>query len=177
MTNPASAAVAAFNQPVGADERNELEAFVYREARLADESRYDEWETLLADDIKYWVPVLQDDADPERDVSIINDNRSRLATRLRQLRTGTRHSQAPRSVLRRLLTNLEFSAREDGRYRVEANFVIHEYQTQSVNALCQWPGRVEYHLVRGGDGGLRMAFKKVMLVHAAGPLPSLAFLV
>ncbi|ODU66616.1 MAG: hypothetical protein ABT05_04930 [Lautropia sp. SCN 66-9] len=167
--------MATSDRPVTADERHELEAFVYLEAQLADESRYDEWEALLSDDARYWVPLLPD-ADPERDVSIINDNRSRLATRLRQLRTGTRHSQAPLSVMRRMLSNLVFAARGDGSYRVEANFVVHEYQTQSVNQLALWPGRVEYRLVRR-DGQLRMALKKVMLVHASGPIPSLAFLI
>lgn len=162
-------------QPVDPAEQRELEAFVYREARLADESRYEEWEALLAENVRYWVPILHD-ADPDRDVSIINDNRSRLATRLRQLRTGTRHSQAPRSVMRRLLSNLVFARTGSEAYRVEANFVIYEFQTQSVNELAVWPGRVEYGLVREG-GQLRMALKKVMLVHSAGPIPSLAFLV
>jgi 3-phenylpropionate/cinnamic acid dioxygenase small subunit len=161
---------------VSAQERLELEAFVYREAQLADESRYDEWEALLADEMRYWVPVVHDNPDPERDVSIINDNRARLATRLRQLRTGTRLSQAPKSVLRRLLSNLTYARLGDGSFAVEANFVIHEYQTQSVGQLALWPGRVEYRLVRQG-ADLRMRLKKVMLIHAAGPIPSLAFIV
>ena len=122
------------------------------------------------------MPVLGEAADPRRDVSLINDNRSRLATRLRQLRTGTRHSQAPQSVMRRMLSNLECARLDDVAWRVAANFVIHEFQLQSVNALSLWPGRVEYRLVRV-DGALRMERKKVMLVHAAGPLPSLGFIV
>lgn len=161
--------------PVTDEERRALEAFVYLEAQLADESRYDEWEALLADDVRYWVPV-QPDADPDRDVSIINDNRSRLATRLRQLRTGTRHSQAPQSSMRRMLSNLVFERLDDGLFAVEANFVIHEYQVQSVNELALWPGRVRYHL-RADGASFKIVLKKVMLVHAAGPLPSLAFLV
>ena len=161
---------------IGEELRRELEVFVYREARLADESRYDEWEALLADEVRYWVPVVQIDPDPEHDVSIINDNRQRLATRLRQLRTGTRHSQAPKSVMRRLLSNLMYAELDDGSYAVDGNFVIYEYQTQSVNQLNLWPGRVEYRLVRRG-AELRIAMKKVMLIHASGPIPSLAFIV
>ena len=157
-------------------ERRELEQFVYLEAQLADESRYDEWEALLADEMRYWVPVVQENPDPEHDVSIINDNRARLATRLRQLRTGTRHSQAPKSVMRRLLSNLTFAADAVEGYLVEANFVVFEYQTQSLNQLNLWPGRVQYRLVRRG-ADLRIALKKVMLIHAAGPIPSLGFLV
>ncbi|WP_296555765.1 aromatic-ring-hydroxylating dioxygenase subunit beta [Pigmentiphaga sp.] len=160
------------------DEHRMLERFVYLEARLADESRFDEWEALWDESIRYWVPVVIDgqEPDPDRDASIINDNRSRLATRLRQLRTGTRHSQAPRSILRRMLSNLTADKEEDGDYRVAANFAIYEYQVQSVNQLNVWPGRVEYGL-RQVDGQLRMFLKKVSLVHASGPLPSLSFLI
>jgi len=161
---------------VSEQERRELETFVFREAQLADESRYEEWEALLAAQIRYWVPVVQDNPDPDRDVSIINDNRSRLSTRLRQLRTGTRHSQSPRSVMRRMLSNMTFAKSGEGSFTVEANFVIHEYQTQSVNQLNVWPGRVEYGIVTE-DGQWRMALKKVMLIHAAGPIPSMAFIV
>lgn len=156
-------------------DRQKLEAFVFLEAQFADESRYEEWEALWADNVRYWVPVVQTNPDPDHDVSIINDNRSRLATRLRQLRTGTRHSQAPKSVMRRLISNLTFSRRESG-FGVEANFVIYEYQTQSMNELNVWPGRVEYHVIRVADE-LRMTMKKVMLIHAAGPIPSLAFII
>lgn len=156
-------------------QRRLLEEFVYLEARLADESRYGEWEGLLDDQMRYWVPV-HPDADPDRDVSIINDNRSRLATRLRQLQSGTRHSQSPQSVMRRMLSNLVCRQEGERSFQVEANFVIYEYQTNSLHQLNTWPGRVEYRIV-GLGSDLRMAEKKVMLVHAAGPIPSLAFLV
>jgi 3-phenylpropionate/cinnamic acid dioxygenase small subunit len=157
-------------------ERGLLEQFVIVEARLADESRYDEWEALLEDDIRYWIPVNGDAANPDNEVSIINDNRSRLATRLRQLRTGTRHSQAPLSIMRRLISNVECSRLGSGEFQVKANFVVYEFQTQSVDTLTLWPGRVEYKL-RAGPVGLRMFLKKVMLVNASGPIPSLSFLI
>ncbi|MAS03096.1 MAG: 3-phenylpropionate dioxygenase [Ahrensia sp.] len=37
----------------------EIEQFLYREARLLDEERYDEWLALMADDIHYWMPGIQ----------------------------------------------------------------------------------------------------------------------
>ena len=38
------------------EEKTAVEAFIYREARLADEARYDEWEALWCDQANYWVP-------------------------------------------------------------------------------------------------------------------------
>ena len=61
------------------DVEPELVAFVFREARYADESRYDEWESLWHDrDALYWVP-MHEGADPAREVSYIYDNRPRIA--------------------------------------------------------------------------------------------------
>ena len=35
----------------------EVTEFLYREAELLDERRYDEWLALLADDLRYWMPM------------------------------------------------------------------------------------------------------------------------
>jgi 3-phenylpropionate/cinnamic acid dioxygenase small subunit len=81
--------------PAGVDAA--VAAFIFREARLADEARYSEWESLWADDASYRVPMHPDD-DPARTVAYINDNRARLRSRVAQLNTGVRHSQTPRTT-------------------------------------------------------------------------------
>jgi benzoate/toluate 1,2-dioxygenase beta subunit len=42
--------------------REQIEVFLYREARLIDEHRYDEWLSLWTDDGVYWVPCNEDDS-------------------------------------------------------------------------------------------------------------------
>src|ERR1700746_2404271 len=37
--------------------QQEIEEFLYREADLLDERRYDEWLALLAEDVRYWMPM------------------------------------------------------------------------------------------------------------------------
>ncbi len=51
-------------------DRGEVEQFLYREARYADESDYDAWEALWTDDALYWVPANSADTDPLRDAKI-----------------------------------------------------------------------------------------------------------
>src|ERR1700724_4041909 len=97
-------------------------AFVYREARLADEARYSEWEALWDDDTTYWVP-MSPDADPETQVSYINDYRARIRSRVAQLNTGVRHSQTPPSVLRRTVSNFELSETRGDTVTVASNFI------------------------------------------------------
>jgi 3-phenylpropionate/cinnamic acid dioxygenase small subunit len=157
-------------------ERRALERFIFDEAQLADESRWDEWEALLTDDMHYWVPINEIEDPSGLNPSIINDNRSRLATRLRQLRTGTRHSQAPKSVMRRMLSNIVMERAAHDSYKVAANFVVYEYQNQSTMQLNVWPGRVEYSL-RRVENELKMFRKKVHLVHASGSVPTMSFII
>jgi benzoate/toluate 1,2-dioxygenase subunit beta len=154
--------------------RAEVERFLYAEARLADESDYDGWEALWTDDAIYWVPAGRADADPQREVSVIFDNRSRIATRLNQLRTGKRYAQSPASNLRRLISNVEILGHTGhGDTEVGANFLLLESRARG---LQLWGGRTTYRL-RRVDGALRLAYKKVVLVNLDEPLPTLGFLI
>jgi 3-phenylpropionate/cinnamic acid dioxygenase small subunit len=157
--------------------RREIEAFLFHEARLADESRYEEWEDLVTDDMRYWVPAGAADYDPNLRLSYINDNRSRLATRIRQLKTGLRHSQTPPSVMRRLVSNIEILTVDEasGEYRVGANVVLYELAHQATGDIRIWVGRATYQL-RRVQGKLRLAAKTVELVNASRPIPNLTFI-
>lgn len=164
---------------VPAEVRREIEEFLFYEARLADESRYEEWEALVTDDVHYWVPAGDSpDYDPRARLSYVNDNRSRLATRVRQLKTGLRHAQTPPSIMRRVISNVEILAVDElcGEYEVGANFVLYELARQSTGEVRVWPGRAT-HRLRRVNGELRIASKRVDLVNASRPLPNLTFLI
>ena len=149
----------------------ELAAFVYLEARLADEARYDEWEALWDDDASYWVP-MHEGADPEREVSYVYDNRRRLASRIAQLKTGARHSQTPPSKMRRLVTNLEVLGRDESTVTLGSNFVLYEYRY----AMTIWAGRY-VHRIRGSGDAMRLVAKTVLLVNGESAIPTMAFLI
>lgn len=162
--------------PMSPEARAALEdvtQFIYREARLQDEHRYDEWEALWTDDGVYWVPANGDGGDPEQVMSIIYDNRSRIALRIRQYHTGKRFSQTPQSRLRRLVSNIEVHEDDGQELSVGCNMLIFENQTRG-DVL--WAARTEYRL-RRVDGTLRMVRKKVNLVNNQDALYSMAFLV
>lgn len=150
---------------------SELAAFVYLEARLADEARYAEWEALWDDDACYWVPT-HEDADPEYDVSYVYDNRNRLASRIRQLQTGVRHAQSPPSKMRRLISNLEVTDVDGDTVTIGSNFALFEYRYTTTI----WAGRY-LHRLRAGEEGIRLVSKTVHLVNAQGAVPTMAFLI
>lgn len=164
--------------------RAEVEAFVYLEARLADESRYDDWFALFDDPTHYWVPAGPADYDPTTAtrVSYVNDNRNRLATRVQQLGTGHRYAQTPPSPMRRVVSNLEIlgvvTSGDGDLVEVASNFVLYELSAQASNEIRIWAGRTTHTLRRAGDGtgGFLIRRKVVELVNASRPLPTLAFL-
>ena len=150
------------------------ERFLYTEARLADEHDYDGWEALWTDDGVYWIPAGgRSDLDPTTQMSIAFDNRSRIHTRVAQLKSGKRHSQSPPSSLRRMVTNVELMGEDGGDALVGANFLAAEARTRGTTL---WAGRAEYRL-RRVDGGVRMAWKKVTLIDRDRPLFTLSFLI
>jgi 3-phenylpropionate/cinnamic acid dioxygenase small subunit len=170
-------------QLVSVEEQRQIEALLYKEARLADESRYAEWEELVDDDMYYWVPVGGLEVDTPQAISVIADNRKRLSSRVAQLKTGMRHAQLPASPLCRVLSNIEIEklpepsqagARE---YAVRANSILYEMRIQSTQTLEVWPARVEYKVRADAAGAWKLFFKKVMLVNGSEPLSTLGFLI
>lgn len=160
---------------ISEQEWREIEHFLYLEARLCDESHYLAWEELLEDDMFYWVPRGEGDFDPNQDVSLLCDNRARVATRIKQLATGVRHSQVPPSPMRRVISNIEVADKKGDEYTVFSNFILLELQIQSTRELHLWGGRTE-HRLRRKDGRFKMFYKKVMLVNGSEPIPSFSFL-
>lgn len=152
---------------------HEITQFLYREARLQDEHRFEEWEALWTDDAIYWVPANGEDTDPERAMSILYDNRSRIGLRIRQYLTGKRYAQLPVSRLRRVIGNIEVLGEEPGGTRVAANMLLYESHRRG---QIMWAARNDY-LLRRVDGQWKLASKKVALVNNDAPLTTMAFLI
>ncbi len=109
-------------------------------------------------------------------MSIIYDNRSRIALRVRQLMTGKHFTQTPQSNLRRLISNIELMDEQpdDGDIAVASNRP--DLSSRACATTQLWAARNEYRL-RHVDGELRMAHKKVILVNNDKAIYTLSFLV
>jgi 3-phenylpropionate/cinnamic acid dioxygenase small subunit len=155
-------------------DRYQIEKFLYHEAQLMDENRFDEWLALWRDDCLYWVPSNLDDYDPTLHVSIIYDDRERLEDRIMQLKSGERWSQEPRSRMRRLISNVEFEESGDGEVTVVSNFILLELRRGEQDTF----GARQIHKLRSdGNGSFKIAYKKVMLVNNDDRIGNLTFLV
>lgn len=151
----------------------DVEMFLYKEARLSDERLYRDWEALWTDDAIYWVPANDENINPDLEMSIIYDNRSRIALRVNQFYTGKRYMAEAESKLRRVVSNVELLDVSEEEIRVASNFVIYESTSRQDNI---WGGRNE-HLLRKVDGEWKMASKKVSLVNCDKALDNITFLI
>ena len=154
-------------------DRQQVEQFIYHEADLMDEHRYDEWLALWTDDALYWVPSGRDDIDPKREISLIYDDRVRLQVRITRLKSGFAHAQEPKSRMRRVVSNIVTQEAEDGDVVVFSNFLLTELRRGKQDTFA---GRT-IHRLRPDNGSFRLASKKVLLVNNDEHIDNLTFLI
>lgn len=93
----------------------ELQQTLFREARLLDYERYDEWVAMLTEDLHYHMPGIgtryrRDTTDQVGDLkrmAYYNDSLDDLKKRLRRLTTGTAWSEDPATRYVHLIGNVE----------------------------------------------------------------------
>ena len=141
-------------------------AFLYREARLLDERRFEEWRDLFAEDGVYWVPVRAEQDDPLHEVSIFYDDRAMMAARLRRLNHPRMHAEIPPSRAVRSVGNIEVAA-PDAEGVVEARSILQMTEFRDGRQTA-YHGRVTWHLRPAGEGAFRIRLKRVDLVNAEG---------
>src|SRR4051794_27088003 len=96
--------------------RAEAEDFLYAEARLLDERRYDEWMKLFTEDGLYWIPV--DETQPrQHSTSIIYDPPLRREERVHHLMHTSFPAQSPPSRTMHMIANVE-SEQAEGEIRL-----------------------------------------------------------
>jgi benzoate/toluate 1,2-dioxygenase beta subunit len=154
-------------------DRQRIENFLYREARLMDEHAYDEWLALWTDDALYWIPCNDDDFDPERHVSIVYENRARLEDRIARLKSGAAYAQDPKSRLSRVVSNVEIADGEGIEVNVRSTFNVTALRRSRMDIFA---GRAIHKLRPEGDN-FKIAYKKVLLINNDVVINNLTFLI
>jgi 3-phenylpropionate/cinnamic acid dioxygenase small subunit len=154
-------------------DRHQVENFLYREARLMDEHAYDEWLALWADDGLYWIPSNADDIDPQRHVSIVYENKTRMEDRIRRLKSGAAYAQDPKSRLSRVISNVEITEGDNGDVTVQSVFNLTALRRSRMDTFA---GRTA-HTLRPDGNSYKIAFKKVVLINNDEVINNLTFLV
>lgn len=142
----------------------ELEAFVYREAQLLDERRFDEWMGLFTEDGYYWVPARPGQESPLDEVSIFFDDREFMESRFRRLRHPRIHAQIPPSRTLHILSNirLEDEQPEGADCLMSSAMIMFEYRPGRDQQI--FAGRCS-HAIRMDGEKIKLAWKKVDLIN------------
>lgn len=148
----------------------ELARFVYREARLLDEKRFEEWYELFTEDAYYWVPLSAAQTDPLGHNSLAYEDKLLLRLRIERLKLPTAYSQKPASRCLHVLQAPEVEKADDtkGEYLTRTPFIYTETRGDESQryAATAW-----HTLVRTGEG-LKIKLKRVDILNADAMLPS-----
>ena len=150
----------------------ELEQFLYREARLLDTHRLDEWLALYADEATYWVPLAHNQPDPYEHSSIIHDDRTLMAARVRQYAHPRAHARLPATRTIHQVGNVLLLENGAEHLRVASTLVLIEYRQERQR---QWGALVEHSLKRV-PVGFRITAKRVDLVNSEAELDGITVL-
>jgi 3-phenylpropionate/cinnamic acid dioxygenase small subunit len=151
-----------------------LVSFVYHEARLLDEKRFDEWYELLTEDARYWMPLTRGQPNGETFTSLFYEDKLLLKVRIERLRHPNAFSQQQPSFCQHILQQPgveSFNAGEN-LYVLRTPFMYCETQLDRQLVLAG----VTYHYLTLVDGTLRMRMKKIELVNCDAAFPSIQLL-
>ncbi len=135
----------------------EVEQFLYHEAGLLDDRRYDDWIRLLTDDIHYWMPVRRTTTSRETDkeftepgaMAFFDDDLEMLKMRVQKISAGNAWSEDPPSRTRHFVSNVRVTDVEGANIKVELNF--HLYRTRLESEEDSWIGRRQDIIRRVGN--------------------------
>ena len=162
------------------DVLRQVEQFLYREARLLDSRQFRRWIDLLADDLRYWIPMRsnrysaasksisildgsryeEDDLSKESDQAFMDEDKGSLRRRVDRLDTGMAWAEDPPSRTRHLISNVEVEPGErESEVKVYSNFIM--YRSRGETEEDFYVGSRE-DVLRYVDGSWQLASRKIV---------------
>jgi len=141
-------------------DRGAVEEFLYGEAELLDDWRLDDWLELLTADARYEIPPTDAPHGKSTDtLYLVADDRFRIESRVRRLKSDNAHAEFPRSRNRRLVTNVRLGDPVDGLLPVRSSFLIYRIKYEHRDSYV---GQY-HHQLSVVDGAIRIAYKRAVL--------------
>lgn len=144
-----------------------LTDFVYAEASMLDEQRFEEWLDLFTDDGHYWMPLAHDQQDPRLHTSLLYEDKLLLRVRIERLSGLRTFSQQPKSRSHHLLQAPVMKSIDAPRGGVVVRTAFHYIETR-LDQQTLFAGWATHHLV-AVEGGLKIRLKRVDLVNCDAP--------
>jgi 3-phenylpropionate/cinnamic acid dioxygenase small subunit len=154
--------------------QQEIEEFLYREADLLDERRYEEWLALVAEDVRYWMPMRRNvkvgEAEREftragQDINWFDEGKETLTRRVKQILTGMHWAEEPVSRISHMVSNVRLlevnpSAAEPAEVTIRCRFLVYRNRVETETDILV--GKRE-DVLRRADGQWQIARRKIVL--------------
>ena len=151
--------------------------FLVEEAALLDQQRWDAWLDLLADDIRYVMPVqvtTQRDVAPHRrgDMAHFDEDRYSLEKRVERLEGGHAWTEDPPSRTRRFVTNVRAHVAGSGELDVDSYVLL--YRSRADDRPAEVLSAARRDLMRTAGRGWLLARREITVDDAVLRMQNLA---
>lgn len=148
-----------------------FEQFLYLEARLLDEQRWDDWAQLFVADGIYWVPASPGQPNPQDHISLMYETDLLRKIRIQRFSDPNAFSLQPMPRSVHLISNVMLDDADDqaGAYTVRSSFFMLQFRRDVQTVLG---GSCLHRLTAHGDS-YRIVSKRVDLINCDAALESI----
>lgn len=148
----------------------EIEQFLYYEARLLDDRRWDDWYALLADDIHYVMPTRYNRLRREAEKEFaepgaayhFDETKHSLGQRIKRLKSSTAWAEDPPSRTRHFVSNVVIQAATNpDEYEVQCYYLL--YRARLEREVETFAG-MRHDLLRRSDAPTRWLIARRAIV-------------
>jgi benzoate/toluate 1,2-dioxygenase beta subunit len=147
------------------DTQRGVEQFLYRQADILDQRRWDEWLGLFTKDGYYWMPADEAHTTGDGVPTIFYEDQFLMDMRIQRLQHPRAHSQRPKNKTSHVVSNVVIESDTGEAVTCRAKFFVAEYRNDEMRYFA---GSYRHDLVRV-DGGFQIKLQRVDLVNAEGP--------
>jgi 3-phenylpropionate/cinnamic acid dioxygenase small subunit len=152
----------------------DIEEFLYKEAELLDERRYEEWLELFTEDVRYWMPMRRNVKFGElereftregQDINWFDEGKDTLTRRVKQILTGVHWAEEPLSRICHMVSNVQIlqaapSVAEPWEVTAKCRFLVYRNRVETETDTLV--GKRE-DVLRKVNGEWKIAQRKVIL--------------
>jgi len=157
--------------------KEEVEAFLFKEAELLDELRYREWLELLTPDVQYLAPV-RITREREKGPGLVegmahfDEDYTSLEMRILRLETEFAWAEDPPSRTRRHVSNIRVGEPKEDEIPVRSNLLL--FRSRGDSPQYDLISCERHDILRRVNGGLKLAKRVIVLDHSSLPTHNLA---
>jgi benzoate/toluate 1,2-dioxygenase beta subunit len=144
-----------------------LTDFIFSEAALLDEAKWDEWLDLFTPEGTYWVPLSPDQPDPHEHVSLFYEDRILMEMRVKRLLHPRSFSLEPPLRTSRLVGNVRLKSVDLASRSCIVGSAFHLLEARG-DEQRMTGGFYTHHLSYAGPA-LKIVQKRVDMINAQAP--------